>query len=180
MYSTQSLVNAARIRNHYVRVIDHMQCDLVIEKGKPQVYYHNQKIVNVDAIIPRIGTTATSYGVAVLRQFASQGVFSTLDAEPLLMARDKLSCLQILAGHGILVPKTIFCSNLFTLPFMLEEMEGYPVIIKLVSGTQGMGVIMAENKVNAESIIEAFHTTKEKSLFRNLFPKLRVLISGHL
>lgn len=173
LYSTQSLVNAARIRNHYVRVIDHMQCDLVIEKGKPQVYYHNQKIVNVDAIIPRIGTTATSYGVAVLRQFASQGVFSTLDAEPLLMARDKLSCLQILAGHGILVPKTIFCSNLFTLPFMLEEMEGYPVIIKLVSGTQGMGVIMAENKVNAESIIEAFHTTKEKIIIQKFISEAK-------
>ena len=150
-----------------------MNCDLVIEKGNPLVYYNNQKIDKVDAIIPRIGTSATSYGVAVLRQFAGQGVFSTLDAEPLLKARDKLSCLQILAAHGILVPKTVFCSNLYTLPSMLEEVGQYPIIIKLISGTQGMGLIMAENKVNAESIIEAFHTTKEKIIVQKFIAEAK-------
>jgi ribosomal protein S6--L-glutamate ligase len=166
LYSTQSLVNAARVRNHYVRVIDHMSCDLVIESGKSKIYFNNQPINNVDAIIPRIGSTATSYGAAVIRQFESQGVFSTLHAEPLLKARDKLSCLQILGSHGIGVPKTIYVSNPLTIPFLLEQMEPYPVVIKLVTGTQGMGVILAETKTNAESILEAFYATKEKVILQ--------------
>lgn len=167
LYSTQSLVDAARIRNHYVRVIDHMACDLVLESGKSKILYNNQAIQNVDAVIPRIGSTATSYGAAVIRQFESQGVFSTLHAEPLLKARDKLSCLQILGSHGIGVPKTIYVSNPYTLPFLLDQMEPFPIIIKLVSGTQGMGVILAENRGNAESIMEAFYATREKVIMQS-------------
>jgi ribosomal protein S6--L-glutamate ligase len=166
LYSTQSIVDAARRRNHYVRVIDHMTCDLVLESGRSSVYFNNQPIKNVDAVIPRIGNTATSYGAAVIRQFESQGVFSTLHAEPLLKARDKLSCLQILGSNGIGVPKTVYVSNPYTMPFLLEEMEPYPIIIKLITGTQGMGVILAENKSNAESILEAFYATKEKVILQ--------------
>lgn len=167
LYSTQSLVDAARIRNHYVRVIDHMACDLVIESGKSKILYNNQPIQHVDAVIPRIGSTATSYGAAVIRQFESQGVFSTLHAEPLLKARDKLSCLQILGSNGIGVPKTIYVSNPYTLPVLLDQMEPFPIIIKLVSGTQGMGVILAENRGNAESIMEAFYATREKVIMQS-------------
>lgn len=167
LYSTQSLVDAARIRNHYVRVIDHMACDLVIESGRSKILYNNQPIQHVDAVIPRIGSTATSYGAAVIRQFESQGVFSTLHAEPLLKARDKLSCLQILGSHGIGVPKTIYVSNPYTLPVLLDQMEPFPIIIKLVSGTQGMGVILAENRGNAESIMEAFYATREKVIMQS-------------
>jgi ribosomal protein S6--L-glutamate ligase len=173
LYSTQSIVNAARIRNHYVRVIDHMACDLVIESGKSKIFFNNQPINNVDAIIPRIGSTATSYGAAVIRQFESQGVFSTLHAEPLLKARDKLSCLQILGSHGIGVPKTVYVSNPYTMPFLLDQMAPYPVVIKLVSGTQGMGVILAENKTNAESILEAFYTTKEKVILQKFIKEAK-------
>jgi ribosomal protein S6--L-glutamate ligase len=173
LYSTQSIVEAARIRNHYVRVIDHMSCDLVIESGKSKIYFNNQLIDKIDAVIPRIGSTATSYGAAVLRQFESQGVFLTLQAEPLLKARDKLSCLQILGSHGIGVPKTVYVSNPYTIPFLLEKMEPYPIIIKLVSGTQGMGVILAENKSNAESILEAFFATKEKVILQKFIKEAK-------
>ncbi|MBK9735111.1 MAG: RimK family alpha-L-glutamate ligase [Saprospiraceae bacterium] len=173
LYSTQSLVEAARKRNHYVRVIDHMSCDLIIDSGKSKVYFNNQPIERIDAIIPRIGSTATIYGAAVIRQFESQGVFSTLHAEPLLKARDKLSCLQILGSQGIGVPKTVYCSNPYTIPFLLEEMEPFPIIIKLVTGTQGMGVILAENKGNAESILEAFHTTKEKVIMQKFIKEAK-------
>lgn len=166
LYSTQSLVNAARIRNHHVRVVDHLLCDLIIEKGKCQVFYNNQALSHVDAIIPRIGASATTMGAAVLRQFESQGVFLTLNATPLLRARNKLSCLQILAAHGIAVPKTVYASNLQTLPSILNDMGHFPIIIKLMNGTQGMGVILAENKSNAESIMEAFHTTNEKVILQ--------------
>jgi ribosomal protein S6--L-glutamate ligase len=173
LYSTQSLVQAGRIRNHYVRVIDHMYCDLVIESGKSKILFNNQVIERIDAVIPRIGSTATTYGAAVIRQFESQGVFSTLHAEPLLKARDKLSCLQILGSNGISVPKTIYCSNTHTIPYLLEKMEPYPIIIKLVTGTQGMGVILAETKSNAESILEAFHTTKEKVIMQKFISEAK-------
>jgi len=100
LYSTQSLVNAARRRNHYVRVFDHMHCDLVIEKNGPCIYYHGQKIKNIQAIIPRIGSSATSFGASVIRQFELMKVFTTLKADPLLKARDKVSCMQILAAEA--------------------------------------------------------------------------------
>ncbi len=166
LYSTQSLVAAARSRNHSVRVIDHLYCDLIIDAGKSKILYHNQPVNNVDAVIPRIGASVTNHGVMVLRQLESQGIFTTLKAEPLLMARDKLSCLQILSSHNIKVPKTIYISNPYTIPHLLDELGNYPVIIKLASGTQGMGVILAESKGNAESILEAFYTTKEKVLLQ--------------
>lgn len=173
LYSTQSIVNAARIRNHYVRVIDHMACDLIIEKGKPQILYNNQILDKIDAVIPRIGASATTYGASVLRQFEAQNVFLSLKATPLLRARNKLSCLQILAAAGIGVPKTIYCSNLYTLPNLLDSMGSYPVIIKLINGTQGMGVILAENKNNAESIMEAFHTTNEKVIVQKFIKEAK-------
>lgn len=173
LYSTHSLVDAARRRNHYVRVIDHMACDLIIESGKSKVLFNNQAIERIDAIIPRIGSTATIYGAAVIRQFESQGVFTTLHAEPLLKARDKLSCLQILGSNGVGVPKTVYCSSPFTIPYLLEQMEPYPIIIKLVTGTQGMGVILAENKANAESILEAFHSTKEKVIMQKFIKEAK-------
>jgi len=173
LYSTHSLVDAARRRNHYVRVIDHMACDLIIESGKSKVLFNNQAIERIDAIIPRIGSTATIYGAAVIRQFESQGVFSTLHAEPLLKARDKLSCLQILGSNGVGVPKTVYGSSPFTIPYLLEQVEPYPIIIKLVTGTQGMGVILAENKANAESILEAFHTTKEKVIMQKFIKEAK-------
>ncbi len=166
LYSTQSLIDAARRYNHSVRVVDHLYCDMIIEARKSRILYHNQPITNTDAVIPRIGSSVTGSGVTILRQFESQGVFTTLNAESLLMARDKLSCLQILSSHQILVPKTIYISNPYTIPFLLEEMGDYPVIIKLASGTQGMGVILAESKSNAESVLEAFYTTKEKVMLQ--------------
>lgn len=150
-----------------------MTCDLIIESNKSKIYFNNQLIDKIDAVIPRIGNTATSYGAAVIRQFESQGVFSTLHAEPLLKARDKLSCLQILGSFGIRVPKTIYVSNPYTMPFLLDEMEPYPIIIKLISGTQGMGVILAENKSNAESILEAFYTTREKVILQKFIKEAK-------
>src|SRR5690554_5103816 len=153
LYSTHSLVLAARKRNHYVRVIDHMLCDLVIQSNKNRIFFNNQPIVKVDAVIPRIGSSATEYGAAVVRQFESQGVFMTMGSGPLLRSRDKISALQILGSHGINVPKTVCVSNTYTIPFLLNQIDQYPMIIKLASGTHGMGVILAENKRNAEAIL---------------------------
>ena len=162
LYSTQSLVRAARKRNHYVRVFDHMHCDLVIESNSPCIYYHGQKIKNIQAVIPRIGSSATSYGASVIRQFELMRVFTTLKSDPLLKARDKISCMQILSSHGIQVPKSTIFNNLQSIQQMMDEVGPTPFVIKLVNGTHGLGVMLAEQQKIGESIIEAFHKTKQK------------------
>lgn len=161
LYSTHSLVMAARRRGHNVRVVDHMRCDLVLEKDEPQVYYQYEKIGNVDAIIPRIGSSATEYGSAVIRQFELMGVFTAVKSGALLRSRDKLSCLQILAANGLGVPKSVISNNLGTFQFLLDKI-GEPLVVKLLNSTQGLGVILAENKNSAESIMEAFYKLKEQ------------------
>ena len=162
LYSTQSLVSAARKRNHYVRVYDHMQCDLVIQDNNPCIYYQGQRLKNVQAVIPRIGTSATSYGASVIRQFELMKVYTTLRADPLLKARDKISCMQILAANGIKVPKSAIFNNLQSIHQMIDEVGPMPFVIKLVNGTHGLGVMLAEQRKIGESIIEAFHKSKQK------------------
>lgn len=162
LYSTQSLVRAARKRNHYVRVFDHMQCDIVIEDKNPCIYYHGQRIKNIQAVIPRIGSSATAYGASVIRQFELMRVFTTLRADPLLKARDKISCMQILAANGLKVPKSTIFNNINSIDQMINEVGPPPFVIKLVNGTHGLGVMLAEQKKIGESIIEAFHKTKQK------------------
>lgn len=156
LYSTDSLVRAAKRRNHFVRVLDHMACDIVIEQGKLEIYYNGQKIDRVDAIIPRIGNSATSHGAAVIRQFENMGVFSVLGSAPLLKSRDKISCLQILAGNGIKVPRTALSNNTYMTSHMLDLVGQPPYVLKLASGTHGMGVMLSNDKQNAEGILEAF------------------------
>ncbi|HMP29887.1 MAG TPA: 30S ribosomal protein S6--L-glutamate ligase, partial [Saprospiraceae bacterium] len=111
LYSTNSLVSAALKRGHDVRVIDHFQCDLVLDNHLHEVYYNGTIIDDVDAIIPRIGYSATNYGASVLRQFEAKGIYSTLSASSLLLSRDKLSCLQTLISAGISVPRTGITNN---------------------------------------------------------------------
>lgn len=161
LYSTQSIVNAARARNHYVRVIDHMYCDMIIDNRGLEIHYNNQKLENIHAVIPRIGTSATNYGAAVIRQFESMGIFTTLGSEPLLKSRDKLSCLQILAAHGIKVPRSGIGNNYYTQSALLDLVGRNPHVLKLINGTHGLGVILSQQKSNAESILEAFHRSDQ-------------------
>ncbi len=166
LYSTRSLVNAAYRRNHDVRVIDHMRCDLVIDKNDHCVYYQGEKLVGIDAIIPRIGTTATSHGSAVIRHFVNMGVYSTLQSSALLLARDKLSCLQALTAAGMDVPRSIISKDYYAMSEMIERVGELPIVIKMIKGTHGLGVILSESKKNAESILEAFHKSKEKVMIQ--------------
>lgn len=161
LYSTQSIVNAARARNHYVRVIDHMYCDMIIDSNGLEIYYNNQKLENIHAVIPRIGTSATNYGAAVIRQFESMGIFTTLGSEALLKSRDKLSCLQILAAQGIKVPRSGIGNNYYTQSALLDLVGQNPHVLKLINGTHGLGVILSQQKSNAESILEAFHRSDQ-------------------
>ena len=166
LYSTQSLFVAAQKRGHFVRILDHMYCDLKIASSKLEIYYQDEKIENYDVIIPRIGSNATTYGSAVIRQFQKMGVFSILDHEALLRTRDKLSSLQLLADAGIGVPTTLISNNNYFIPELLDNLGSMPVIIKLLSGTHGIGVIKAEDPNSAEAIIESFQKLKQKVLLQ--------------
>ncbi len=166
LYSTQSLVRAARAKHHFVRIIDYNNCDLIIEKDNLTVSYHGQVIRDIDAIIPRIGASYTVYGAAVIRQFEEKGIFTSLSSDALLKARDKLSCLQLLGSKGLDVPKTIMSNNHYMYSSLLEKFSNESVVIKLINGTHGIGVVLAENRNQAESILEAFNRNRQKSMMQ--------------
>lgn len=157
LYSTKRLVEEAEKRNHKVEVIDPLKCDIIIEKEKPTIYYKDRYLDYVDAIIPRIGASITFYGCAVVRQFEMMGAFSIVSSGSILRSRDKLKSLQLLSKAGIGMPKTVFTNYSRDAKEVLAHVGGAPVIIKLLEGTQGLGVVLAETKNAAESVLEAFN-----------------------
>ncbi len=156
LYSTQSLFRAARRRGHYVRVIDHQRCNIVIEQGIPQIIYEGVHLIGMDAMIPRIGASVTDYGAAVIRQCELMGIYTATRSEALLMARDKLKCLQKLSAEGINVPRTFIAGAPEDVPFLIDRMGGAPVVIKLLESTHGVGVILAESRNAAIALAETF------------------------
>ena len=156
IYSTKRLVEAAEKRGHEVLQLDHMKCVLGIEKGRPHIYYGGKEVIGVNAVIPRIGASVTFYGAAVLRQFEMMKIFTAVESQALVRSRDKLRSLQLLARAGMGMPKTIFANKTKDVDQMIEAVGGTPCIIKLLEGTQGIGVILAENHKAAKSVIEAF------------------------
>lgn len=157
LYSTQRLKQAGEARGHRVEIIDHMKCVLFIEKKNPMVLYNGRRLDYFDAVIPRIGASVTFYGAAVVRQFEMMKVFTAVESQALIRSRDKLRSLQILSRAGLGLPKTIFMDYSKDTEGIVEAVGGAPVIIKLLEGTQGLGVVLAENKKAAQSVIEAFH-----------------------
>lgn len=162
LYSTKRLVEAAQKRKHTVEVIDHTKCDIVIEKKNPVIFYKGKPLDKVDAVIPRIGASVTFYGTAVVRQFEMMRCFTTTTSMALVSSRDKLRSLQILSRAGIGLPKTIFTNYSKNVKKIVDQAGGAPVIIKLLEGTQGIGVILAETKKAAESVIEAFNNLQAR------------------
>ena len=161
-YSTQRLVEAAAVRGHEAVVIDHMRCNLVLEKGRPGILYHGKSLEGFDAIIPRIGASVTFYGTAVVRQFEMMKVRTAVESQAIVRSRDKLRSMQILSRAGVGMPKTAFTNNSDDVPAMVKQVGGAPVIIKLLEGTQGLGVVLAESEKAAQSVIEAFHNLKAR------------------
>ncbi|MBN2868205.1 MAG: RimK family alpha-L-glutamate ligase, partial [Flavobacteriaceae bacterium] len=157
LYSTDRLVEEAENRGHKVEVIDPLKCDIIIEKEKPTIYYKDRYLDYVDAVIPRIGASVTFYGCAVVRQFEMMGIFTTVTSDSILRSRDKLKSLQRLSKRGIGMPKTVFTNYSRDVEEVIEHVGGPPVIIKLLEGTQGLGVVLAESKNAAESVLEAFN-----------------------
>ena len=157
LYSTARLIEAAKKRKHNVEVIDPLKCDLIIEKRKPSVYYKGRYLSDTEAIIPRIGASITYYGTAVVRQFEMMGCFTTTESQALVRSRDKLRSLQILSRARLGLPKTVFTNYSRDVAEIIDHVGGAPLIIKLLEGTQGLGVVLAETKNAAESVIEAFN-----------------------
>lgn len=157
LYSTRRLKEAGEKAGHKVEIINHMKCVLLVEKKNPMVLYNGRKLDYFDAVIPRIGASVTFYGAAVVRQFEMMRVFTAVESQALIRSRDKLRSLQILSRAGIGLPKTIFMDYSKENDGVIEAVGGAPVVIKLLEGTQGLGVVLAENKKAAQSVIEAFH-----------------------
>lgn len=156
LYSTKRIMEAGKQRGHDMIILDHLKCVLVIEQGKPKIMYGGVEVTGLDAIIPRIGASVTFYGAAVVRQFEQMKIFSAVESQALVRSRDKLRSLQLLAKSGIGMPKTAFASLPKDIDNVLEQVGGTPVVIKLLEGTQGIGVVLAETRNSAKSVIEAF------------------------
>jgi ribosomal protein S6--L-glutamate ligase len=164
LYSTRRLIEEAENRNHHVEVIDPLECDLIIEKEKPTILYRESYLDDVDAIIPRIGASVTFYGCAVVRQFEMMNVFSTVSSDAIIRSRDKLRCFQHLSKAGIDMPKTVFTNYSRDIDKVIAQVGGVPVVIKLLEGTQGIGVVLAESENAAESVLEAFNGLEARAL----------------
>lgn len=156
LYSTNRLVEAARQRGHECVVLDHLKCTMLNEPGKPRIFYKGEEIKGINAIIPRIGSSATFYGTAVVRQFEMMKTFSVNSSVAINRSRDKLRSLQIFSRHDIGIPKTVFANHPKNIDMLIDQVGGVPCVIKLLQGTQGIGVVLAETDKVAKSVIEAF------------------------
>ncbi len=162
LYSTKRLVEAGEKRGHQMMVLDHTKCDILIERKKPQIFYQGKEITNIDAVIPRIGASVTFYGTAVVRQFEMMKIFTTTESQALVRSRDKLRSLQILSRAGLHLPKTAFTNFSKDVGNIINQVGGAPCVIKLLEGTQGVGVVLAETQSAAESVLEAFQGLKAR------------------
>jgi len=160
LYSTRRLVEAGEQRGHEVPVINHKRCYMNIVSHKPNVHYNGSPIEGVDAIIPRIGASVSFYGTAVVRQFEMMGVYSVNESVAITRSRDKLRASQLLSRKGIGLPITGFANAPGDTDDLLKLVGGAPVVVKLLEGTQGVGVVLAETTKAAESVIEAFRGLK--------------------
>lgn len=162
LYSTRRLVEAAEKRGHEAHVIDHLACNILIEGNKPELFCGNKYLDGFDAVIPRIGASVTFYGTAVVRQFETMGVFSAVSSRGIIHSRDKLRCLQELSKEGVGLPKTVFTNYSRNVEQVVTSAGGAPVVLKLLEGTQGLGVVLAENQNAAQSVLEAFNGLKAR------------------
>jgi len=157
LYSHQRIIEAATARGHEIVPIDYLRCYMNITSRKPELRYLGEKLAGFDAVIPRIAASHTFYGLAVLRQFEMMGVYPLNESVAIGRSRDKLRSLQILAREGVGLPVTAFANESTRTDEVLEIVGGAPVVIKLLEGTQGIGVVLGETHKSAKSVIEAFH-----------------------
>jgi len=180
LYSTKSLMKAGQARGHEMEVLDPTYFTMTIENGKSLLYYHDEIVDDLDAVIPRIGASNTYYGSSLVRHFQSTGVFCAVKAEPILQSRNKWTCFQILSKAGIAMPKTVL-GNGVDVAAMLNKFGPPPIIIKILQGTHGQGVILAETYNSAFSTIETLKTAKVRFIIQEFIAEsngadLRVIV----
>lgn len=186
LYSTQRLFEEGKKRGHIIEIIDPLKCDIIIEKEKPTIYYKDRYLDYVDAVIPRIGASITFYGCAVVRQFEMMNVFTIATSDAIQRSRDKLRSLQRLSKAGIGMPKTVFTNYSRDVEEVIEHVGGVPVIIKLLEGTQGLGVVLAETKNAAESVLEAFNGLEARVIVQEFIKEAKgadiraLIVDGHV
>jgi len=182
LYSTHRLREAAIERGHEVQVVDPLRCIMNIATGAPAVLYRGEHLV-FDAIVPRIGASITHYGMAVVNQFEMMGVYTVAPSEAVGRSRDKLHALQLLAREGLGMPITAFARSTLDTKELIRLVGGTPLVVKLTSGTQGNGVVLAETKKAAESVIEAFRQLDANILVQEFIKEaggsdIRALVVG--
>jgi len=183
LYSTRALVEAAKQRGHAVSVLDTLQFDIRISKRNPELFYRGELLTGVDAVLPRIGASITFFGLAVVRQFEMMGVYCVNESQAIARSRDKLRCLQILSRHDIGMPPTVYTRQAEHVPGCIDRVDGPPVVVKLLQGTQGIGVVLAESTAAASSVIEAFHGLDQNILIQKYIQEakgadIRALVVG--
>lgn len=156
LYSSRRLIEAGESRGHSVRVVDTLRCYMNIASHRPSIHYKGEELEPFDAVIPRIGASVTFYGCAVLRQFEMMGTYVLNDSVAITRSRDKLRSLQLLSRKGLGLPITGFAHSPDDIPDLITMVKGAPLVIKLLEGTQGIGVVLAETNQAAESVIQAF------------------------
>lgn len=183
LYSTRRLVKAAEERGHEVRVLDTIKCYMDIASLRPSIHYKGEQLAPFDAVIPRIGASITFYGAAVLRQFEMMGAYPLNESVAITRSRDKLRSLQIMARAGIGLPLTGFANSPDSTMDLIKLVGGAPLVVKLLEGTQGKGVVLAETQKAAESLIEAFRELKANFLVQEFIKEaggsdIRALVIG--
>lgn len=173
LYSTKRLIESIENKGHEAMILDHLKCDIVIERDHPAIFYKGEKLKGIDAVIPRIGASVTFYGAAVVRQFEMMGVPTAVESQALVRSRDKLRSLQILARSNVGMPKTVFTNYSKEVKKIIDSVGGAPLIVKLLEGTQGYGVVLAPTRKAAESIIEAFHSMKARVIVQEFIEEAK-------
>jgi ribosomal protein S6--L-glutamate ligase len=166
LYSTARLAEACRARHAEVVVLDPLHCVVKLSRKRPEVHHDGERVAGMDGVVPRIGASITFYGLAVLRQFEMMGVFPANDSQAIAKSRDKLRALQLLSRHDIGIPPTAFARRRQDVRSAIRKVGGTPVILKLLEGTQGTGVILAESVKSAESVLEAMHSLRQNILIQ--------------
>jgi ribosomal protein S6--L-glutamate ligase len=172
-YSTLRLREACQRRGHRVKVLNTLRFSMVVERGRPELFFRNRRLSRYDAVIPRIGASITMYGTAVVRQFEQMGVFTLNSSNAISVSRDKLRSTQILSRHNLGVPPTAFARSRGSVLHAIEGVGGAPVIIKLLEGTQGIGVILADSTKIAEAIVETLQSARQNVLIQKFVSEAR-------
>lgn len=185
VHSTRRIAIEAQNAGHYVELIDHTKCSVKLGDGKPKIFLGEEDVSNeFDAIIPRIGTKVTRHGSAIVKQFEMNGVFSTARSLGITRARNKVRTLQIMARKGVPIPETLFSINPDNIEDQIRLLGGPPVVIKIQEGTQGLGVILAESKKSAKSIIDTFYKMDTSILLQQYVEEangedIRIIVIGN-